>query len=139
MRRALVFMAGALVACDPSLLTVELAPAQALSVVVLYLSPDNTLVEALAFNTEMGVTTLPRHPGTKVYALSYRCPLSALGIHTTQLSLSDAGRALPRPHLVREGEGTRMAAEGWGLLGALPDAVQRLSSSSGRSAASDIG
>lgn len=74
-----------------------------------------------------------------MYALSYRCPLSALGIHTTQLSLSDAGRALPRPHLVREGEGTRMAAEGWGLLGALPDAVQRLSSSSGRSAASDIG
>lgn len=126
MRGALMFIAGALAACDPSLVTVELAPDQAKSVVILYLTPDNTLVEALAFDTDGGTATLPRHPGTKVYALSYRCPMSAVGIRTPRLTLSDAGRSLPRPHLVREGEGTRMAPEGWGLLGALPDAVQRL-------------
>lgn len=121
-----MLLVGALAACDPSLVTVELAVDQARSLVVVYLTPDNTLVEALAFNAEGGTTTLPRHPGTKVYALSYRCPLSALGIQTSRLLLSDAGRALPRPHLVREGEGTRMAPEAWGLLGAPPEAVQQL-------------
>lgn len=114
--------------CSPELLTVEIDPGDARSMVVAYLEPGGALGEVFALDLEgsKGPLTLPRRPGAEVYALTYSCPRSSLGLGALSPPRRPGGVRLRTPRHVWHGSATGLSPADWQAATELPAALSAL-------------
>ena len=114
--------------CSPELLTVEIDPGDARSMVVAYLEPGGELGEIFALDLEgsTGPLTLPRRPGAEVYALAYSCPRSALGLTALRPPRRLGGVRLRTPRHIWHGSATSLSPAGWQAATELPAPLRAL-------------
>lgn len=121
-------LAWALLGCSPSLARVEL-PLPPSKSIVLILIPDSGTpqVQAIDFSGDAPpFLTVPSTQDAQVFALSYLCSLTAVGLSPGPAHLDDSGTTLPEPSMVKSGQIRGGLGSAWQEERALPAAIRDL-------------
>ncbi len=121
-------LAWALLGCSPSLARVELPLPPSKSVVLILIPEGGTpQVQAIEFSGDAPpYLTVPSNQDVQVFALSYLCSLTAVGLSPGPAHLDASGSTLPQPSVVKSGQIRDGLGSAWQEESELPAVIRDL-------------